>query len=120
MAEASRIYRRGDIVQARFDPVEGSEQSGIRPALVLSPEKLNKNSPIVVLAPLTTKNLERIYPFEVLVEPDEVVKRRSKILLLQLRGMSKTRILNLYGAASPETLAEVDAALQIAVGLEKI
>lgn len=115
-----RIYQRGDIVQARFDPTEGSEQSGIRPAIVLSPEKLNKHSPLLVLAPLTTKHLDRIYPFEVLVEPDEVVKRRSKILLMQLRGMSKSRVLNFYGPLAPETLQEVDAALQIAVGLEPI
>ncbi len=115
-----RTYQRGDIVQARFDPVEGSEQSGVRPAIVLSPGGVNKHSPLLVLAPLTTKHLDRIYPFEVLLEPDAVVKRRSKILLAQLRGMSKSRVLNFYGALSPELMAQVDAALQIAVGLEKI
>jgi mRNA interferase MazF len=118
--EAHRTYKRGDIVQTRFDPTEGSEQSGIRPAIVLSPENLNKHSPLVVLAPFTTKHLDRIYPFEVVVEPDEVVKRRSKILLMQLRGMSKSRILSFYGHVSDETMEQVDAALKIAVGLEKI
>ncbi len=118
--DAGHIFKRGDIVQARFDPTEGAEQSGMRPAIVLSPDGLNKHSPLVVLAPLTTKNLDRVYPFEVLVEPNEVVKRRSKILLLQLRGMSKSRILSFYGHVSDETLLEVDAALHIAVGLEKI
>ena len=91
MPQIPQVFKRGDIVQARFDPTEGSEQSGVRPAIVLSPEKLNKHSPLVILAPLTTKNLDRVYSFEVLLEADNVVKRRSKILLLQLRGMAKTR-----------------------------
>ncbi|PQV62967.1 mRNA interferase MazF [Abditibacterium utsteinense] len=116
----NRIYKRGDIVQARFDPTEGSEQSGVRPAIVLSPDAFNRHSPLLVLASLTTKNLDRIYPFEVLVEPGAIVKRRSKILLMQLRGMSQSRVVTCYGQLPPETLLEVDAALKIAVGLEKI
>lgn len=114
------VYRRGDVVRADFDPVEGLEQSGVRPALVLSPEGTNRHSPLVILVPLTTKNLDRIYPFEVLIEPNEVVKRRSKVLLLQVRAMSKTRVSNFYGQLSDDTMNAVDAALQIAVGLEKI
>ncbi len=120
MATDDRIYQRGDVVQARFDPTEGSEQSGVRPAIVLSPAQINRHSALVVLAPLTTKNTERIFPFEVLIEPGEVVKRRSKVLLMHLRGMSKSRVLRYYGALAPETLETIDAALQIAVGLEKI
>ncbi len=120
MAEPVRIYKRGDLVQADFDPVEGSEQSGVRPAVVLSPEGINRYSPLLILAPLTTKNTDRIYPFEVLIEPNELVPRRSKVLLGQLRAMSKSRVLSFYGQISVETMNEVDAALKIAVGLEKI
>lgn len=29
--------RRSDVVRVRLDPVEGSEQAGERPALILSP-----------------------------------------------------------------------------------
>lgn len=118
--EATRIYKRGDIVQARFDPTEGSEQSGVRPALVLSPQTINKPSPVLVLAPLTTKNTDRIFPFEALIEAGDGVPRQSKVLLIQLRGMSKSRVLSYLGTIAPETLDQVDAALKIAVGLEKV
>jgi len=117
----SRLYRRGDVVRARFDPVEGSEQGGIRPALVISPEAINRHSPIILLAPLTTKKTERIYAFECLVEAgDGGLRARSKALLLQLRGVSRSRITGFYGTVSDETLKRMDAALKIAVGLEKI
>ena len=114
------LLRRGDVVQARFDPVEGSEQGGIRAAVVISPDKANATSPVVILAPLTTKNLHRIYLHEAHIPTGDGAPRESKALLGQIRSLSKSRILSYYGHISDETLAEVDAALKIAVGLEKI
>lgn len=119
-ANSNRIYQRGDIVQARFDPTEGSEQSGVRPAIVLSPERYNRRSSLVVLAPLTTQNPDRIYPYEALIPAGDGMPRLSKALLAQLRGMSKSRILSFYGHVSDQTMSEVDEALQLAVGLTKI
>ena len=49
-----------------------------------------------------------------------MVKLGSKILLGQLRSMSKSRVLSHYGHVSDATMLEVDAALKIAVGLDKI
>ena len=120
MINPNRIYRRGDIVQTRFDPTEGSEQSGVRPAIVLSPDGINVRSPLLILAPLTTRNTGRIYPHEVLLAAGNVVPRDSKILVAQLRSMSKTRVLSFYGSVSDAALREVDAALQIAVGLDPV
>ena len=37
--------KRGDIVRVRLDPVEGSEQAGERPALVISPDVINEPAP---------------------------------------------------------------------------
>lgn len=118
--ESLRLYRRGDIVQARFDPTQESEQSGVRPAVVVSPDSVNARSPVLILAPLTTRNTERLYPHEALLEAGDGVPRRSKVLLMQLRAMSKARILNHYGSVAPQTMQRIDSALQIAVGLEKL
>lgn len=112
--------KRGDVVQARFDPVEGSEQGGIRAAVVLSPDRANLRSAVMILAPLTTKNLDRIFPHEAHIPAGDGAPRESKALLGQIRTLSKSRILSFYGHLSDEILLEVDAALQIAVGLEKI
>lgn len=113
------VLRRGDIVRARFDPVEGSEQGGIRPAVVLSPARFNSGSNIIVMAAITSKNLDRVYPFEALLEAGDGVPRQSKVLLSQIRGVSKARILSFYGHISDEAMRAVDAALAIAVGLER-
>ena len=113
--------KRGDIVRVRLDPVEGSEQAGERPALVISSDIINQHSPVILVASITSKKTERIYPFEVLVEPPEGgLRQRSKILLLHLRSIDKRRITGHYGVVSEATLLRVETALKVATGLTRI
>ena len=105
----------------RFDPTEGSEQAGDRPALVLSPDFINERSPVILVAPLTSRKTERVYAFEALVEsPEAGLTQRSKVLLLHLRGVDKRRITGAYGVVTAETMARVEEALRIATGLTRI
>ena len=66
--------KRGDIVRIRLDPVEGSEQAGERPAVVISPDIINQHSPVIIVAAITSKKTDKIYPFEVLIhQPDGIL-----------------------------------------------
>lgn len=113
--------RRGDVVRVRLDPTRGSEQAGERPALVISPDYINDRAPILLVAPFTTRKTERVYAFEVLVEPPEGgLTARSKVMLLHLRAIDKERITGHYGALSAETMASVEDALKIVTGLTEI
>jgi mRNA interferase MazF len=110
--------RRGDVVRVRLDPTVGSEQAGDRPALVISPDLINKHSPVVLVAALTSRKTDRVYPFETLIEPPEGgVRTRSKILLMQLRSIDKKRLLGRIGRVEETTMRRVDEALKIATGL---
>ena len=121
MSRIPREYQRGDIVRARFDPIEGSEQGGTRPALVISPSKINRSGSVVILAALTSRKTDNVYPFEAFVPAGEGnLDRDSKVMLRQVRGMDKARIMGFVGALSPKAMTEVDVALRIAVGLDKI
>jgi hypothetical protein len=61
--------KRGEVYDARLDPVEGSEQRGSRPVVVVSRDAINESSPIVSAAPCTTyREGRRIYPSQVLVK----------------------------------------------------
>jgi len=46
--------KRGEIYDARLEPVEGSEQGGIRPVIIVSRNAINKSSPLVIAVPVTT------------------------------------------------------------------
>lgn len=61
MAEYSP--NRGDIVWINFNPQAGHEQSGRRPALILSPKNYNSKVGLAILCPITSKR--KGYPFEV-------------------------------------------------------
>jgi mRNA interferase MazF len=54
---------RGDIVWMNFDPQAGHEQSGRRPALVVSPESYNRKIGLALFCPITSH--AKGYPFEV-------------------------------------------------------
>lgn len=64
------VPNRGDIVWLNFTPQAGHEQMGTRPALVLSPEKYNKKTGLVVCCPITS-NIKG-YPFEVIVSGKKI------------------------------------------------
>lgn len=59
---------RGDNVWVDFDPSAGHEQAYHRPALVLSPERFNKQIQLALVAPITFR--VRGHGFEVAVDTD--------------------------------------------------
>jgi mRNA interferase MazF len=64
---AAYCPKRGDVIWISFHPQAGHEQTGHRPALVLSPEPYNRKVGLSLLCPLTSQT--KGYPFEVHVPP---------------------------------------------------
>ena len=120
MSAASPL-RRGDVVHVRLDPVTGSEQVGERPGVVISPDVINELSPVILIAPITSRKTERIYPFEALIEPPQGgLRERSKVLLMQVRALDRRRISPSHGSLTPETMERVNAALAVAIGFTRL
>jgi mRNA interferase MazF len=57
------VPEAGDVVWLDFSPQAGHEQSGRRPAVVLSPASYNRRAGLAVVCPLTRQ--QKGYPFEV-------------------------------------------------------
>ena len=62
---------RGEIYWVEFDPVKGSEQGGLRPALIIQNDVGNRFSPTTVVAAITRTIPPKPCPFVVIIEPDE-------------------------------------------------
>ena len=108
------------VVRADFDPVEGSEQAGIRPALIVSRESANKSLSVVVVLPLTARKSSRVIHIgEILLASDECgLPNESIAMCQQIRTISKTRLLGSYGALTDEATREnVRQALRIHLDL---
>jgi mRNA interferase MazF len=117
-AQRSIQPSRGEIYLVNFDPTIGSEISKTRPALIIQNNIANENSPITIIAAVTSKFDDRLYPTEVLIEPPEGgLKTTSVILLNQIRSIDRQRLIKRIGVVSPEKLNEVDRAIQISFGL---
>lgn len=56
---------RGDLVWLTFSPQSGHEQSGRRPAVVLSPASYNGRVGLALMCPVTSRT--KGYPFEVIL-----------------------------------------------------
>jgi mRNA interferase MazF len=111
--------RRGDVFDARLDPVEGSEQAGSRPVIVISRDAINVASPVVVVVPCTTfRTGRRIYPSQVLLHaPDGGLRADSIALGEQIRAVAITRMGARRGTLSPEALRRLERALLITLDL---
>jgi len=83
MVSNTYIPKRGDIVWLDFNPQTGHEQSGRRPALILSPLNYNKKTHLALVCPITTQI--KSYPFEVLLPID--LSAKGVILCDQIKSL---------------------------------
>lgn len=112
--------RRGDVVRVRLDPVVGSEQAGERPVLVISSDVINEHSPVILVAAITSKKTNRIFPFEALIDPPEGgLTQSSKVMLTHIRSIDKSRLGKRYGSVSDEVMNRVEEAILIATGITR-
>lgn len=113
--------RRGEIYLVSFDPTIGAEIQKTRPALVLQNDIANEHSPITIVAAITSQFDDLLYPTEVLVQPPEGGLNVSSVVLLnQIRSINKQRLVKCLGKLTDETMALVDQAIQVSLGLIKI
>ncbi len=112
-----RLPCRGDIWLAYLDPVEGHEQSGRRPCLIVSEDLFNHGlSELVVVLPLTSKNHN--IPLRIAVEtPEGGVKKTSYIMPEMIRSISSKRLLEYWGHANTVTMGLVEEHIRILLGL---
>ena len=101
-----------------FDPTVGSEIRKTRPAVILQNDVANRWSPITIVAAVTSQFEEPLYPTEVRVHPPEGgLKAEGVILLNQIRSIDKKRLVKRLGALKAETVARMNLALRVSVGL---
>lgn len=111
--------KRGEIYYANLSPTVGSEMNKRRPVLIVSNDANNRAADTVTILPITS-NVTRVYPFEVLINPeDSGLPKPSKVQAQQVRTISKQRIAgNTVGNLSQEVMQLVDTALKLHLKLD--
>ena len=111
----SYVPEAGDLVWTDLDPRVGREQSGRRPALVVSPAAFWQASGFAIVCPITSK----IRPFGTSVLLPDGLPVSGEILTSHVRSIDTTaRPVAPAGAAVPApVLADVRAKLAALIGL---
>lgn len=115
------MCKRGDIYSVDFGNNHDShKQSGIRPAIVVSNNKANANSPVITVVPLSSRVWKRRYlPTHVFIplRKESGLDRPSIALAEQVEALDKKRLGEKIGEISDDTVMEkLTVALQIQIG----
>ena len=111
MVKRKLVLERGDVVWISFNPVAGHEQSGRRPALVISPRIYNALSGLVLCCPITSK--KKGYPFEVDIKDSKI---DGVVISDQLRSIDwQARKVKLHSRASADIVNDVLAKINVLV-----
>ena len=103
MVRKKYVPERGDIVWLNFNPQSGHEQSGKRPAIVISPKEYNEKTGLGIFCPITSKI--KNYPFEVKIDNDKIT---GVALSDQIKSMDwRTRNIEFILKETSETVDEV-------------
>ena len=112
------ILKRGEVYDAYLDPVEGSEQRGTKPVIIVSRNAINEASPVVLSVPCTGYRQQRIYPSQVFLRAAEGgLDLDSVAMAEQVRAIDKRRLGRLRGTLSEAVSQRLDWALSIALDL---
>ncbi len=110
---------KGDIVVVNFEPIKGSEQGGLRPALIIQNNILNKYSPTTIVAPLTSRKQFKSHLTNIPIsKKDSKLKSDSTILLNQIRTIDKSRIKKRISRLNSHLMFEVDNAIKTCLELD--
>ena len=111
------MVKRGEIYWIDWNPGRGSEQEGIRPALVIQNDIGNRLSPNTIIASLTTTP-NKGYPFMVSLKASECgIKVDSTVDLASIMTVSKSWLGGKCGEVSPDRMRDVDDAIKASLGL---
>jgi mRNA interferase MazF len=114
--------RRGEVYLCAFDPTVGHEIKKTRPALVIQNDVGNRYSLLTIVAAISSAVSTVPYPVEVVIDPTagNGLDVRCSIRLDQIRTVDRQRLVRRLGVVDSATIAKVDEALKISLGLVRL
>lgn len=110
--------KRGEVYLADLSPVQGSEQGGKRPVVIIQNNIGNYHSPTVIVAAITGRINKAKIPTHVEISKDTYnLDKDSVILLEQIRTVDKKRLKEKLTYLNDSKMKEVDKALKISLEL---
>jgi mRNA interferase MazF len=106
---------RGEIRWANLEPVQGREQGGFCPVLIISQDVFNQCSGTVMAIAITSQPQRASFPLTLELTSGELPKK-SWVKISQIRTLSVDRIGKKLGSISMEELAQIIEGLNEIIG----
>jgi mRNA interferase MazF len=112
-------FQRGDVVLCDLNPLGGSEQAGIRPAIIVQMDYANSTSSHTIIAPFTSKIKHALFSSHVFVPAGEGgLQQDSVILCEQIKVLDRNRVIKRIGRLDERYIAKLDQALKYILALK--
>ncbi len=99
--------KQREIWFADLNPTKGSEQSGIRPVVIISGDTMNDNAGLSLICPLSSKIKNYSGTIVLLKTTQNGLTSDSEVLVFQMRVIAKDRFLNKIGKITEPQLHEI-------------
>lgn len=110
--------KRMQVWYADLSPVKGCEQGGYRAVVVISNNKGNAVSPVVIAAPITSKIGKKRLPTQVILGSYQGTLVDSMIMCEQIKTIDKSRLMKLlFEITEPNLIAAIDKAIKVSLGI---
>lgn len=115
------MIHRGEIYLIDLSNQIGSEQSGVRPAIVVQNEAGNMYSPTTIICPLTSKQKTMSATHVELTTADAEIIKDSIVLCEQVRVIDKTRIKKRLGeVTNVQKIEDINQKILVSFGIKVV
>ena len=114
---------RGEAWLADLAPTRGTEQSGVRPVLIVQSDAYNQRPGNTLVAQITTNLRHAKEPTHLLIEVGTPEGQQSGLLhdsvvsCINLATIEQSRIDRAIGSLPPSLMGRIDACLKVALGI---
>lgn len=116
--EGSTPVLRGEIYLVDFSNQIGSEQGGLRPAVVIQNDEGNRYAPTTIVCPLTSQTKHMQATHVLLTPKDAGLLKKSTVLCEQVRTIDKSRMKRKVARISnPQKMANIGKKILVSFGI---
>lgn len=110
-----KLIRRGDIYWVDLPDSNGREIKDIHPVLVVSNDRQNNASPLIVIMPITSlKAGDKVFSFQVPI----TLEKKSVILVDQIRTIDRNKFKDKVAEIDSELMEEVENKVHFVLALK--
>jgi len=110
-----RLIRRGEIYWIDLPNKKGRELKELHPCVVVSNDKQNTFSPLIIILPITSLKIgDKAFPFQVSIQ----LKKESVILVDQIQTIDRENFKGKIRKLNPELMEEVEKKLHTVLDLK--